>query len=84
MARAEEPGLVLLDLHLPDMPGVEVLRGLRNDPTTAAIPVVVVSADATPGQMTELRASGAADYVTKPFEVPRLLAVIDSFAGVPG
>jgi CheY-like chemotaxis protein len=79
MARDVLPGLVLLDLHLPDMPGAEVLEALQDDPLTAAIPVVVVSADATVDQIKHLRAGGVADYVTKPFEVPRLLAVVDSF-----
>jgi CheY-like chemotaxis protein len=79
MARDVLPGVVLLDLHLPDMPGAEVLDALQDDPRTAAIPVVVVSADATIDQIKHLRAGGVADYVTKPFEVPRLLAVIDSF-----
>jgi CheY-like chemotaxis protein len=79
MARDVVPGLVLLDLHLPDMPGAEVLEALHDDPLTAAIPVVVVSADATVDQIRHLRAGGVADYVTKPFELPRLLAVIDSF-----
>jgi CheY-like chemotaxis protein len=81
MARAELPGLILLDLHLPDMPGVEVLKELRREPPTAAIPVVVVSADATKDQISHLRASGVTEYVTKPFEVPRLLALVDSFVG---
>jgi CheY-like chemotaxis protein/HPt (histidine-containing phosphotransfer) domain-containing protein len=80
MVRAVMPGLILLDLHLPDMPGAEVLEALRSDPLTAAIPVVVVSADATADQIASMRASGVADYVTKPFEVPRLLAIVDSFA----
>jgi response regulator of citrate/malate metabolism len=62
------------------MSGVDVLESLRADPVTAAIPVVAVSADATADQIHHVRASGVADYVTKPFEVPRLLAVIDSFA----
>jgi CheY-like chemotaxis protein len=82
MARDVLPGLVLLDLHLPDMSGVEVLDALRDDPLTAAIPVVVVSADATVDQIRHLRAGGVADYVTKPFEVPRLVAVIDSFVAL--
>jgi CheY-like chemotaxis protein len=82
MARAEIPGLILLDLHLPDMLGVEVLQALREDPVTAAIPVVAVSADATQDQITHLHQNGVVDYVTKPFEVPRLLAVVDAF--VPG
>jgi CheY-like chemotaxis protein len=79
MARDVLPGLVLLDLHLPDMPGAAVLEALHDDPRTAAIPVVAVSADATVDQIRHLRAGGVADYVTKPFEVPRLLAVIDLF-----
>jgi CheY-like chemotaxis protein len=84
MARDVLPGLVLLDLHLPDMLGAEVLDALRDDPLTAAIPVVVVSADATVDQIRHLRAGGVADYVTKPFEVPRLLAVVDSFSNGNG
>jgi CheY-like chemotaxis protein len=79
MARDLIPGLILLDLHLPDMPGAEVLSALQSEPLTAAIPVVVVSADATIDQIKHLRSHGVADYVTKPFEVPRLLAVVDSF-----
>jgi CheY-like chemotaxis protein len=82
MARDVLPGLVLLDLHLPDISGPEVLDALHDDPLTAAIPVVVVSADATVEQIRHLRAAGVADYVTKPFEVPRLLAVIDSFVAL--
>jgi CheY-like chemotaxis protein len=77
LAREHAPSLILLDLHLPDMSGEDVLRGLRADPRTAATPVVVLSADATPGQTQRLRASGAIDYLTKPFDIPRLLAVID-------
>jgi CheY-like chemotaxis protein len=84
MARTDPPGLILLDLHLPDMAGTEVLEALRADPLTAEIPVVVVSADATRDQVEHLRGRGVADYVTKPFEVPRLMAVIDSFAQAPG
>jgi CheY-like chemotaxis protein len=78
-ARSERPGLILLDLHLPDMPGVEVLRELRADPLTASIPVVAVSADATADQIKHLRGEGVVGYVTKPFEVPRLYAIVDSF-----
>jgi CheY-like chemotaxis protein len=55
----------LLDLHLPDMRGDEVLRGLKDDPATREIPVVVVSADATRGKEERLLATGARAYLTK-------------------
>jgi CheY-like chemotaxis protein len=78
LAREHQPDLILLDLHLPDLPGEEVLRRLLAEPRTREIPVVVVSADAMPGQIERLRAAGARDYLTKPLDVRRLLAVIDT------
>jgi CheY-like chemotaxis protein len=77
LAREHLPALVLLDLNLPDIPGEEVLRRLRRDPRTAAIPIVVLSADATPGQIARLRRAGADDYLTKPFDIDRFNDVID-------
>jgi CheY-like chemotaxis protein len=80
LARKHDPSLVLLDLNLPDLPGEEVLRRLKADPQTADTPVVVISADATAGQLERLRASGAADFLSKPFDVARLLAIVDESA----
>ncbi len=60
IARARQPDLILLDLHLPDLPGWEVLALLQDDPATRDIPVVVISADATPGRIERLRAAGRA------------------------
>jgi signal transduction histidine kinase len=77
LAREHRPDLVLLDLHLPDVPGEEVLRRLRADPATAAIPVVVLSADATEHQIGRLLAAGAHAYLTKPIGVRNLLEVLD-------
>jgi signal transduction histidine kinase/CheY-like chemotaxis protein len=77
LAREHQPILILLDLHLPDIPGDEVLQRLRDDPATAAIPVVVVSADATTGQTQRLLASGASAYLSKPFNVSELLRIVD-------
>ena len=68
---------MLLDLHLPDMGGEAVLQRLRDDPTTASIPVVIVSADATPGQVQRLLSAGAAAYLTKPIDVHELLRLLD-------
>ena len=79
LARVHRPDLILLDLHLPDMPGHEVLEQLRRDPDTKAIPVVIVSADATPEQMDRLLSSGAQSYVTKPIPTcGSMLRLLDS------
>ena len=80
-AAHERPDLVLLDLGLPDIPGSEVLRRLRADPRTATIPVVVVSADATPDRVGVLIDAGASHYLSKPFDIESLLGVVDSTIG---
>lgn len=77
LAREHSPYLVVLDLHLPDMSGEQVLQRLRDDPATASIPVVVASADATPGQVARLMAAGAAAYVTKPLDVKQFIGLLD-------
>jgi PAS domain S-box-containing protein len=77
LAREHSPALVLLDLHLPDLSGEEALERLRKDPMTRHIPVIIMSADSTPGQMDRLRAIGIDDYVTKPLDVTRFLEVVD-------
>jgi len=76
LARQHKPDLILLDLHLPDIPGVEVLERLRSDPATKFIPVIVTSADATPGQIVRLQAAGADDYVTKPLDIPKFTQAV--------
>ncbi len=73
LAREHQPDLILLDLHLPDIPGTELLERLQGDPRTAAIPVVVITADATPAEVQRVRASGVAAYLTKPIDVRELL-----------
>jgi PAS domain S-box-containing protein len=77
LAREHGPDLILLDLDLPDVPGAEVLRRLRADAATRDIPVVIISADASPSQIRRLVAAGAGDYLTKPIDVRRLLEVLD-------
>jgi CheY-like chemotaxis protein len=78
LARQHHPDLVLVDLNLPDLDGETVLRRLRAEPSMRDVPVVVLSADATLGQIARLRAAGADDYVTKPIDVARFLRVVDS------
>jgi CheY-like chemotaxis protein len=77
MAQTLHPKLVLLDLNLPDMHGSEVLRQLQGQRETANVPVVVLSADATPSQIERLLTAGARNYLTKPFDIDPFLAVVD-------
>jgi signal transduction histidine kinase/CheY-like chemotaxis protein len=85
LAREHRPDLILLDSHLPDVPGAEVLRRLREDPRTARIPVVMVSADVTPGEVQRLLDAGAEAYLTKPLDVRQFLDVVDrQLARAPG
>jgi len=77
LARQHRPDLILLDLHLPDMNGREVLRRLRENPQTDGIPVVILSADANPSQVDRLLLAGATRYLTKPIVVKEFLATLD-------
>ncbi len=79
LAQERRPDLILLDLHLPDVAGEEVLRQLWHHSATRRIPVVVVTADATPGLTRRLKIEGAAECVTKPIDVTRMLALVDHY-----
>jgi CheY-like chemotaxis protein len=78
LAAQRQPAMVLVDLHLPDMAGREVVRALTGDPSTRHIPVVVMSANALrpsePGGTIE----GARAYLSKPFQIDALLGLVDS------
>jgi signal transduction histidine kinase/CheY-like chemotaxis protein len=79
------PDLILLDLHLPDLHGDQVLRELKAEPATAAIPVVVLSADASRGVIRRLMAGGAHGYLTKPIDLTELGHLLDTLAAThPG
>ena len=73
LARREPPDLVLLDLHLPGMSGLEVLAALRADERTSAIPVAALSADATRATIERTLDAGITAYLTKPLNVEHLL-----------
>jgi len=80
LARDHHPHLIFLDLHLPDIAGVDVLAALRRDAATRAIPVVILTADATRQELDRLRRLGARSYETKPIGVRRLLELVDDHA----
>ena len=76
LARAEQPDLVLLDLMMPDVDGMDALRSLKGTTATSAIPVVMLTAlDGLP-QVTLATYNGADSYVTKPFEMDDLLSLV--------
>ena len=77
LARQHAPDLILLDLHLPDMPGWQVLAQLKADQLTREIPVVIISADATSPQIKRLLSAGARAYLTKPIDIAEFFRVIE-------
>jgi CheY-like chemotaxis protein len=78
LARRHAPDLILLDLHLPDISGEEVFKLLKEDPTTSAIPVAIISADASRETHERLEAAGASLFMTKPVNVRQFLETIDA------
>jgi signal transduction histidine kinase/ActR/RegA family two-component response regulator len=77
LARRHSPDLILLDVHLPDLDGREVISELKSSETTRDIPVVVISADATTCQIKRLMTAGAGTYLTKPLDVGEFFRVLD-------
>jgi CheY-like chemotaxis protein len=73
---ADPPDLLILDLHLPELSGLDVLRRVRADPVTREVPVLVLTADAMAGTREEALGEGANDIVTKPFELNSLRSTI--------
>jgi DNA-binding response OmpR family regulator len=67
------PQLILLDLLLPEMNGLEICRRLRKEPSTAGIPIIMVTAKASEADFLDARDAGVDDYITKPFSVRNVL-----------
>lgn len=80
-ARSARPDLILLDMQLPDIDGLEVLRRLRADPSTAAIPCIALSANAMPEDIALALGAGCADYWTKPLDFRVFLGALDTLFG---
>ncbi|HET9231054.1 MAG TPA: ATP-binding protein [Vitreimonas sp.] len=77
LARGLRPGLILLDINLPDMDGYEVLRTLRGDVYTADIPVFAVTSNALPKELERGVAAGFDHYLTKPLNIPQFVAAVE-------
>jgi PAS domain S-box-containing protein len=82
LAQQDRPDLILLDVHLADIHGFEVLERLQGDSRTVDIPVVVLSADATPMQRRRFQNVGVYGYLSKPLDLVELLDVIDRLVDV--
>jgi two-component system cell cycle response regulator DivK len=79
-ARTEHPDLVIMDIQLPRMSGLEATRQLRADPATAAIPIIVITSFALAGDEEKAREAGAAAYLAKPYSPRELLQMIRQLA----
>ena len=80
LAVQHKPDLILLDLDLPDMSGLDVLQMLRSDPKTRAISVVVLSADATEATRQKAMATEATTYLTKPLDLRLFVKTVEDIA----
>jgi PAS domain S-box-containing protein len=77
LARDRRPDLILLDLHLPDIHGSELMRRIQEDRAIGETPIVIISADVTSNQAEQLVNAGAEAYLAKPVDVQELLRVVD-------
>ena len=77
-ARAHPPDLVLLDVRMPRMSGIEVCRELRAGPLTADVPIILLTARARPQDLEQGYAAGATDYIVKPFSPRELLERVEA------
>ena len=79
LARDKQPDLILMDIKLPDICGLDATRLLKQDDLTKSIPIIAVTAFATPGDETKALESGCDGYITKPVFIQNLLRTIGSF-----
>ncbi|MBW4651081.1 MAG: response regulator [Kastovskya adunca ATA6-11-RM4] len=79
LAQTYQPNLILLDILLPDLSGIEVVSQLRQDPRTAKIPVIAVTAFAKPEDRERLIVAGCNDYICKPYLLEDLEALIQPY-----
>jgi DNA-binding response OmpR family regulator len=81
LAHTYRPDLILLDVMLPDISGIEVCRALKNDPTMASTTIIMLTAKAQQSDLTEAEQAGADGYFTKPFSPIALLQKVESILG---
>jgi two-component system cell cycle response regulator DivK len=79
IARAERPDLILMDIQLPEVSGLEVIKWLKSDDELKSIPVIAITAFAMKGDEQKIREGGCEDYISKPISVTRFLEVVDTY-----
>jgi two-component system cell cycle response regulator DivK len=83
LARAHRPDVILMDIQLPEVSGLDVTRWLKDDDDLNHIPVIAVTAFAMKGDEDRIRAGGCQAYLSKPISVVTFLDTVRRFAGVP-
>ncbi|TMF58791.1 MAG: response regulator [Chloroflexi bacterium] len=83
LAASLRPGLILMDMSLPEMNGWEATRELKAVPALASIPVVAITAHAMVGDRESALAAGCVECLTKPYELADLVAIAERYAGPP-
>ena len=79
IAQEQEPDLILMDIQLPDISGIEAIRRLKTDERTKAIPIIAVTAFAFPTEKVNILASGCEAYIAKPFKGEALMKLIERY-----
>ncbi len=83
LAKTHRPDLILMDIQLPAISGLEVTRWLKDDPQLRRIPVIAITAYAMPGDEDRMKAGGCEAYIPKPISTAQFLETIARFVGEP-
>ncbi|WP_422023087.1 response regulator [Roseibium sp.] len=83
LARENQPDLILMDIQLPEVSGLEVTKWIKEDESISSIPVVAVTAFAMKGDEERIRQGGCEAYISKPISVSKFLETVKSFLGEP-
>ena len=81
LARKHRPDLILMDIQLPEVSGLDVTKWLKDDKDLKSIPVIAVTAFAMKGDEQKIREGGCEDYISKPISVTRFMEVIENYLG---
>lgn len=79
MIRSLKPPMVLLDIDLPKMGGIEVVQQVKADPSLRDIPVIALTASAMQGDKERFLAAGCNDYLSKPIQVQQLIQIVETY-----